>query len=672
MTDTTDAPEVRISGAAHKTLTTKFRQWSGWRDATLHFGEPESESPFAHTDFENHSITADPDILLLNPNRVLNTVTQFRLRQEAVLTGVLLHEAAHVRYSKWLPRSAEDVETFCHGDGTEPSKATVALATLLEEPRIEGHMALDISQNLVPGATGLGWTMRAATLRLLPMSHISTDPDQAVMDVLSSWVLRAGRAHAASMGDPVPTWVVHFDNLLYSVLNNHLGNPSDSHTVFSTLKSMLTCVDHSGSTMLDTARDVLALLFPETDPEDQPQAGGSSCSAGEGASEGSGASASTEQGEEGENGDESDEQDSGGGEDQSDADEPGDGDEGSESGAGEGAGEGPSEAEQAAAELAAEAMAEALASMEADATEATKAEAKAEMTATDNTDDTDQTTRRRGGVMPGMGQGRPNSRSDLRSPGPDDRDVAMAASMMLRDLLDPTETSRVMLTDTPSAQVDGGALAAWKADGGKRDPHFFRRTQRSVTPAPPVEIAILVDVSGSMDEMQEPSAVLSWALASAAMDLANFAGRGQQVKCTMIHWGHHAEVVQPVGERPEFIREAPCDQGTTVMGAALGLVEQQMPGFFDPSPEPVNRLIVQFTDWYMGGITEASHYLLRAAQVGATMVSIVPGQHRTEHSALNAIGPVMEQLGARVLTEFYNPKAGPASVWSAVSEGLKA
>lgn len=222
----TAQPEVKpvaISPEAVLAMSTNVRRWSGWSDATLLFGKP-TASPHAQCDHETHTFTANAETLVLNPNRVLLTVTPFRLRQEAVLTGCLLHEAGHARHSHWLPRTEAEMlsRPLVHKDGSTPTSATIALARLMEEPRVEGLMARDADSI---GATGLGWTMRASAAHLVPTTVLNTVvPEQKIMDLITSWALRAGRqiALAHYTDYTLPHWVGDYNALLHQVLVAHL------------------------------------------------------------------------------------------------------------------------------------------------------------------------------------------------------------------------------------------------------------------------------------------------------------------------------------------------------------------------------------------------------------------------------------------------------------------
>lgn len=653
-------PPVEVSGEALHNLSVKMREWSGWPDAKVHLGVPVG-SPFARCDMDTRTFTVNADALVLNPNRVLLTVTPFRLRQEAVLTGAMLHEAGHARHSHWMEHGA------VHGDGTPASKQTVALARLMEEPRVEGLMVRDASEI---GAPGLDWTMRASAAHLIPTTRLTlSNPGQQVMDLIDSWAKRAGRqiGFAQYKGTRLPGWVGQFGSLLHTSLVAHLSqfeDPLSGETdataqalkVMSLLQDMILCTDNTGPTMLDTAREVLAILFPETDgdsddapmpgdPHDEPEQGD------EGESAPSGSEQGDEDGdEEGTSAPSEDEQDSDEGEGQSPGDEPGDGEQDSQPEQGEGEGEQDSQPEPSEAE---QALAKALADMEAAAASQTEDEAEAEQTS--------------GGTG-----GEADLSGGFRHPSKDEREVQKKAEHFLRDLISPTESSKVSLTESPSAMIDGAALSAWRAGGASRDPRFFKRTRREVEPAPPVKIAVLVDVSASMEMMQHPSALLSWAVASAAFDMRNFAGRGQQIESTLIHWGSQARVIQRNGEMLPGIRSVPCNEGTSALHTAMDLVAEQIPGFFDFTDRPLNRLIVNFTDWELGWgcRDEVKDRVKQAMEVGINMINVVPSIREVERysSYPGVMAAARIQRGVSTLVQ-YN-RANPDLIWDEATKAL--
>lgn len=678
-TPTTPAPTpVQVSPEAVRALATHLRAWSGWADARLEFGNPMPHSPYAACDMFTRTFVINPDTLVLNPNRVLLTVTPFRLRQEAVLTGAMLHEVGHARFTRWGGAQV-------HSDGTPAKAATIKLAMLMEEPRVEGLMA---AASADIGATGLDWTMRAAAAHLMPMTKLHLgNPDQMVMDVIESWTKRAGRLIAFNMrtGLGLRNWVNDYSSLLHTTMVNHLTTATgdadkaaaSAIEVHKILRAMIGCDDHAGTTMIDLARDVLSTLFPETADEDMPEPSGGCSGSGEPDPEGDDEGQDDEPEDQPEDtpeddasDDESDEQDSGEGEAQPEDDDASDDDtsEGeSEGEASPGEAEGESEGEagtgegEAAEPTAAEAaLAAALAELNRSADD--------DITETQEEAVTTAPPSAAGGTVAGGAGG-----GSFRYPTADERGVAKAAERFLRDLIDSSETVTRSLSESPSSSIDGAAYAAWKAGGQTRDPMFFKRLRRTSAPTPPVKIAILVDVSVSMDELQAPSALLAWSLASAALDLRNFAGRGQQVESCMINWGSSADVIVGVGDRVPGIRTYPAgDYSTSALGRAMGLIEEQMPGFFDITEHPVNRLIVNFTDWEINGcMRETKAVLDKAFASGVNMLSVVPHGWRA-HGKHVEYRDMMAVRGARRSVESlvrYDP-SNPGGVWEHAAKAL--
>lgn len=655
-------PPIEISGAAHKAYADKVRMWSGWPKATLRFAEPEV-SPFASCNRATQVFTANPERLLLNPNRVLLTVNPFRLRQEAVLTGALLHEAAHARHSHWIPRNAVEAEAFKHSDGSDVTPAEFSLAKTFEEARIEGIIAAEAN---TIGADGLAWTLRASAAHLVPMTTLAADPAQALVDLIGSWGLRAGRqvALAYHISHREPAWVHEFTALLHTTLCEHFEGMGEStgqaavnsHVVIKTLITMARGTTDTGRGlfkpdlnesddgpfMVDQAKAVLSMLFPET-PADQMPMSSPGCGAGEGEDEGQGVSELP--GEEGSEGTEAGE--AGPGEPDTDEGEDGsgEGESGAESGDGESSdGEG--------------ALAQALKEMEAKAKTETVEQSEDDAKAAD--------AAQGGGSSPGSAIG-----GGWRMPTKGEREVKGEAEKFLKDLIEPNVASKVRITDQPSSMIDGAALAAWKAGGQIKAPRFFQQVKRSVKPSPPVKIAILVDVSASMNILQKPSALLSWALAAACLDLRNYAGGGVQIESTLIHWGSTARIIQRNGEMLPGIREVGCHDGTTAMHQALELVEDEMPGFFDVKDVPENKLLVQFTDWKLAPHTthQAAVPVGRALAAGVNMLSVVPSNYTARYTALGTIlASAKVQRGRNTLLK-YNPNR-PRDVWSSAAHAL--
>jgi hypothetical protein len=299
--------------------------------------------------------------------------------------------------------------------------------------------------------------------------------------------------------------------------------------------------------------------------------------------------------------------------------------------------------------------------MEATAKKAATAEGKADASKTDTT----------GGLDGGLGGSEANT-GGWRMPSPPEREVKAGAERFLRDLIDPNPSSKMRITDQPSSMIDGAALSAWKAGGQMKAPRFFQQVKRAIKPSPPVKIAILVDVSASMGILQKPSALLSWALAAACLDLRNFAGGGVQIESTLIHWGYGAHVIQHNGEILPGIREVGCHEGTTAMGEAIDLIETEIPGFLDPSDPPENRLLVQFTDWKLAGqsVAHAQASVGRALAAGVNMLSIVPSSYSARYCALPTILANSKiQRGRNSLMRY--DQSNPEGVWASAARTLE-
>lgn len=626
--------KIEISGQATKAYSDRVRAWADWPNAAVKFADVDHPmTSLAVCDPTTQTITANPERLLLNPHGLLRSLTPFRMRQEAVLTGALMHEAAHARFTKWKPTTKEGFENWKHLDGEPVTMAQFRLATTLDEPRVEGLMRAEVDHGRIPLSDGLGWTMEACAAYILPPTKISTDPHQAILDVLTSYILRSGRqiawhANSAPATSPWPKWVQRQRVFTNDALLDHFTRLeaqgvtiSSDDDPFATPTSATSGVIHlvdaamvlpgTNPDLVGDARKILALLFPET-PEDQmPQAQATLCAAG--------------------------------------GTDP-EGDEGSEDEQGGGDEQGSDEEGEDTPGMGAEELADIERQIKESISEDTAGEA-AKVAAT-----------------AGGEASRPEG---YRAPTANERGTQRAAERFLRDLVDPTQGAKEHLSETPSSQVDGAAMSAWKAAGRTKTPHFFRRTQREVEPAPPVKIAVLVDVSYSMNILVQPSAVLSWALSSAAHDLRNFAGRGQQIQSCLVHWGSFVTPIQAPGQVMPGIHDTRCNQGTHVMNQALDWVNTEaIPGFLDPSPTPENRLLVQFTDWELSrmGIEAAQEPLARAAQAGVKMLSILPtmsvGLRRT---AETSAGFAPGQTAAVV----YDP-AQPDEVWQAAAKMLRA
>lgn len=730
MTDTENTKPVKVSPGAYAALSYKMRQWTGWPTGILTLGETGTPSPYAACWHDpKFEIVINPEHLLLNPNRVLNTVTPFRLRQEAVLTGALLHEAGHARHSHWQPGRYGNSDKAVHGDGQAVSDLVLEFAKTIEEARVEGLIAGETTEI---GAHGLAWTMRCSAIRVLPFTEVSLDPAQAVLDVLCGWVLRAGRViatshHMIERGVTVttPHWVHDYNNLLREVATEHItatklkasgGESTDENpwgfrpsanpeytTAVTALREALIAGDEAskpGSTfMVDTAKEILDLLFPASEQENleagsgcqEDSASEDDAAANESDDEGdSGAESPSESGDNGE-GDESGEDGEGNTEpeDEGSGEDPGAGDSGSDESDHEDEFDGGFEpvnpspsgrTEQAKTQAAVDAIESEAASQAAqekaeetaepsegpDPSQGEQAE-QASQSDGEAGDDKPQTPQRGAGNQRGEGV----RNLHYRQPVKEERLVKGGAEQFLRNIIDPSEKGKLQVTDAPTASVDGAALSAWKAGGQNTAPLFFRRIKRTEQPAPPVKIAILVDVSASMDILQAPSALLSWALSAACLDLRNFAGRGVQVESTLIHWGSSARVIQPNGKPMPGIHMDDCMESTIAMHDALDLVAQELPGFFDPMVKDENRLLVQFTDWELGWgtLTEVTRKIDKALTNGVNMLSIVPQDYSWRSTCLDPIIASVARPKGRSALLKYNPDR-PGEVWTAAAEVL--
>lgn len=558
--------EYNISDAAVVALRDFARRASG--DETLGFRFEYLDGKVSRYVPEHHRIEVDHTVLLRNPEGVLRIVTPFRLKQEAAITGAILHEVTRLRVSDLEEVTEYKVAVTTHSVAGNPR--VLEFARVIEEVRID---------NSVENTEGLGWTVRATAAKAL--GGIDWDSTE-IMDVMVRSILTAGRF--VFQNDP-PEWARHEWTWLWGKVAEHLISTYPGRDVVpmeerirTQLDAAMTSAGKSAQRVLSAAHTTLSLLFPDNDAPEIPapgQAGGSTgaegpdeeyyqdhmeTSAGETGSEPSGES-----------------------------DDPGD----------------PKGTLSTAAGL---------------------------------------NTEYEKGFTP-IGR---------RGPGPPDRVVQQAASKFLASVIDPSTSTIRSLDDSPSSEVDPEALAVWRSAGADSEPRFFVRTRRETTPSVPAKIALLVDVSGSMDLLQAPSAQMSWALAAAAEDLSNYAGAGVNVEVVQVNWGSTARVVRHPGDPARTIDFYKCRQGTRAMHEAIELADEALGGSLLSTPErPENRLIVHFSDWVVQARSDLAAEFgaanLRALSAGTKILSVEPvpeGQMNNSYMvAADAVDIACEKAG---------------------------
>jgi hypothetical protein len=189
-TTNTAQRDVVITPSAELDLARRIRLWSGWSNASVTFDPTKTET--AHVDHVARQFAFNLNKLVLNPNRVVAKVTDQSLRLEAVLTGAMLHEAGHARYTTWRPRTPEGERAFLDNEGGRRpySKAALELAKMAEEPRIE----LLVRTTPTSTAASLTWTTRASALWAL--HEIISNSSNAMPDAIAAvglWLLTIGR-----------------------------------------------------------------------------------------------------------------------------------------------------------------------------------------------------------------------------------------------------------------------------------------------------------------------------------------------------------------------------------------------------------------------------------------------------------------------------------------------
>ena len=126
-----------------------------------------------------------------------------------------------------------------------------------------------------------------------------------------------------------------------------------------------------------------------------------------------------------------------------------------------------------------------------------------------------------------------------------------------------------------------------------------------------------------------------------------------------------------MGQIVPGIKEHECNEGTNNMHGAMELVEKEMPGFFDITPTPVNRLVVQFTDWQLFGGNAVQPWIVKIMEAGVNMLSIVPEDYG-RWGGYGLLPQLMKackvQRGTSALLK-YNPMF-PDQVWNRAAEML--
>jgi hypothetical protein len=105
------------------------------------------------------------------------------------------------------------------------------------------------------------------------------------------------------------------------------------------------------------------------------------------------------------------------------------------------------------------------------------------------------------------------------------------------------------------------------------------------------------------------------------------------------------------------------------MLGALEAAEREIPDFFALTDRPVNRLLVQFTDWELFGRSDVTPKIAQALEAGVNMLSVVPRSYG-RHSNLPAIlSDCRVQRGSSTVLK-YDPMF-PGQVWETAAQTMQ-
>lgn len=431
------------------------------------------------------------------PNK-LDTIEDWR--EYPILAGVAAHESGHARWSRY-----DEIPDSIPNPGFDPSKPEGEgnrewfkvsgngelnkLAEYLEEPRIErlgtgnftktwrramqlsaGHFITEkVTEMDENGENALDSAVRLAILvggrQTAGTLGVSEDSRKAVKKILDS-AQKIIETAVAGMEDPTP---------------------DPYHAVMGIINKEVFNNDHDLATShLESARQILAIVHPETkdDPDSDPE--------GEGQGEGEGE----------------------GGEGSSGADPDG-------------------SLQKALAEM-----------MEGvgEAVEDVRQEAESE--ADQPKDQRNESSGGHGATKYKNPRAPQMDRYD--EPNKDDRELRKRASDWMEKQIEATVTPVEINQWLPT----GGArldVRAWVRDNMAGHKSIQRsdwtRVSETVKPAPPVKVAIMLDGSGSMGAYARMSASIAWAAANAAADLP-------ESRTVSVVFGARAQVTQAPGHEP--------------------------------------------------------------------------------------------------------------------------
>ena len=257
------------------------------------------------------------------------------------------------------------------------------------------------------------------------------------------------------------------------------------------------------------------------------------------------------------------------------------------------------------------------------------------------------------------GSGTVSRLREARTPTPQERAAAVKIANMLERAKYRERDEKEIQSILPPGRLRTRAMvqeAAYRAQGSMQHAQPWKRTVRKHTDDPTLNVAVMVDISGSMADAMQPMATTAWAMSEAV--------RRVQGRCAMVYYGNTVFPTLKPGQHLDQVHVYSAPDGTEKFDKAFKAVD----GGLNLINGTGARLLVVVSDGcYTGEEQEKAKHWVRECEKAGVAVLWIPFA-KAHH--LDYVRNIIKGTAAVMLPEVTDPADAALQIGKAAADAL--
>jgi hypothetical protein len=257
------------------------------------------------------------------------------------------------------------------------------------------------------------------------------------------------------------------------------------------------------------------------------------------------------------------------------------------------------------------------------------------------------------------GSGTASRLREARTPTPQERAAAVKIATMLERAKYRERDAKEVNSILPPGRLRTRAMvqeAAYRAQGSMQHAQPWKRTVRKHTDDPTLNVAVMVDISGSMADAMQPMATTAWAMSEAV--------RRVQGRCAMVYYGNTVFPTLKPGQHLDQVHVYSAPDGTEKFDKAFKAVD----GALNLINGTGARLLVVVSDgcYNSDEIEKAQHWVRECEKAGVAVLWIPFA--KAHH--LDYVRNILKGTAAVMLPEVTDPADAAVQIGKAAADAL--